>query len=79
MNRLVNLCFLLALLAAAGCQTAPHTAARKRHPGDLRQPTKLRVGDPAPDFKLKRMDGGEVRLSSFRGQRPVLLVFGSYT
>lgn len=79
MNRFVNLCFLLALLAAAGCQTAPRAEVRKRHPGDLRRPTKLQVGDPAPDFKLKRMDGGEVRLSSFRGQRPVLLVFGSYT
>ena len=79
MNRIISLCFVIALSAAAGCQTAPNTAARKRHPGDLRQPTKLQVGDPAPDFKLKRMDGGEVRLSSFRGQRPVLLVFGSYT
>ena len=79
MNRIIHLCFLMALLAEAGCQTAPHTVARKRHPGDLRQPTKLRVGDPAPDFNLKGMDGGEVRLSSFRGQRPVLLVFGSYT
>ena len=40
----------------------------------------LRVGDPAPDFQLQRLDRqGSVRLSSFRGQKPVVLVFGSYT
>jgi hypothetical protein len=41
---------------------------------------KLQVGDAASDFSLKPLDGGaEVRLSSFRGKRPVVLVFGSYT
>ena len=79
MNRIVGLGFAMLLLAVAGCQTAPLAEVRKRHPGDLRQPTKLRVGDPAPNFKLKRRDGGEVRLADFRGQRPVVLVFGSYT
>jgi len=40
----------------------------------------LNVGDPAPDFDLETHDhSGRVRLSSFRGQRPVALVFGSYT
>jgi hypothetical protein len=40
----------------------------------------LRRGDVAPDFVLPREDGkGMVRLSDFRGRRPVLLVFGSYT
>jgi hypothetical protein len=40
----------------------------------------LRPGDPAPDFELPRLEGsGTVRLSSDRGHRPVLLVFGSYT
>jgi len=40
----------------------------------------LKVGDLAPDFELN-VRGGEqkVRLSSFRGRRPVALVFGSYT
>ena len=78
MKRTVGL-FLLLVLAGAGCHTAPRAAVQHRQPGDLRRPTKLRVGDPAPDFKLKRMDGGAVRLASFRGQRPVVLVFGSYT
>ena len=38
------------------------------------------VGDAAPDFELERHDGsGTVRLSSFRGARPVVLIFGSLT
>jgi hypothetical protein len=37
-------------------------------------------GDVAPDFTLKTADGkGEVALASFRGKRPVVLIFGSYT
>lgn len=40
----------------------------------------LRVGMEAPDFELETADHREsVRLSSFRGSRPVVLVFGSYT
>lgn len=38
------------------------------------------VGDPAPDFTLSTPDrSGQVTLSSHRGKRPVVLVFGSYT
>ena len=40
----------------------------------------LKVGDVAPDFALKTTDGSSlVRLSSFRGQKPVVLIFGSHT
>lgn len=40
----------------------------------------LEVGDPAPDFELPTHDKkSTVRLSSFQGERPVVLVFGSYT
>ena len=40
----------------------------------------LSVGDAAPDFDLQGVDGGgSVRLSSYRGSQPVVLVFGSYT
>lgn len=39
-----------------------------------------RVGQLAPDFELSTVDRSRVvRLSSFRGDRPVALVFGSYT
>jgi len=40
----------------------------------------LRVGDPAPDFNLTTADrSSEVSLSSFRGEKPVVLIFGSHT
>ena len=40
----------------------------------------LSTGDQAPDFTLPlHKQAGTVTLSSFRGQRPVVLVFGSYT
>lgn len=38
------------------------------------------VGDDAPDFDLPCLGSGDsVRLSSFRGTKPVALIFGSYT
>lgn len=47
---------------------------------------KLAPGDFAHDFELPLLDpdthapsGERVRLSSFAGERPVALVFGSYT
>ena len=40
----------------------------------------LQVGQEAPDFTLPRQNrSGAVTLSSHRGSRPVVLVFGSYT
>jgi len=40
----------------------------------------LQVGDPAPEFSLPTGDRkARVRLSSFRGLKPVVLIFGSYT
>jgi hypothetical protein len=40
----------------------------------------LAVGGQAPDFTLPTADkASEMRLSSFRGRMPVVLVFGSYT
>jgi hypothetical protein len=39
-----------------------------------------KVGDLAPDFELFDVNGeNPVRLSDFRGQKPVALVFGSFT
>jgi hypothetical protein len=41
---------------------------------------RLGIGDQAPDFSLRAHDRDErVALSTFRGHRPVVLVFGSYT
>lgn len=40
----------------------------------------LKVGEQAPDFLLETYDNkATVQLSRFRGEKPVVLVFGSYT
>jgi hypothetical protein len=40
----------------------------------------LKVGDPAPDFVLRSTDSSKfVHLASFRGEKPVVLIFGSHT
>jgi hypothetical protein len=46
---------------------------------DLTRP-KVSEGDVAPDFELTRIDGGgTIQLSELLRERPVALVFGSYT
>jgi AhpC/TSA family protein len=35
----------------------------------------LREGEMAPDFELPSAGGGDVRLSDYRGEKPVLLYF----
>jgi hypothetical protein len=51
------------------------TTWQKRH--DASAP---KVGDLAPDFELRDVNGeNPVRLSDFRGIRPVALIFGSFT
>jgi hypothetical protein len=51
------------------------TSWQKRH--DAAAP---RAGDLAPDFELYDPGGANpVRLSDFRGRKPVSLVFGSFT
>ena len=65
--------------------------AKKRQavrPGEVNTPPakgerhadQLKVGDPAPDFTLPDPAGKEqTTLSSFRGRKPVVLIFGSFT
>lgn len=39
-----------------------------------------KVGDEAPPFKLKSLDGkSKTDLAKFKGKKPVVLLFGSYT
>ena len=39
-----------------------------------------KVGDLAPDFEISDSTGeNTVKLSDFRGQKPVALIFGSFT
>ncbi len=51
------------LLAAAAFASAPASGAS------------LAVGDAAPDFTLPSTDGAQVTLSSFAGQKNVVLAF----
>ena len=52
----------------------PQLRAETKEPA----PTKLKVGDQAPDFKLHYFDGNnlkEVSLSQYRGKKNVALAF----
>lgn len=84
--------FVLAfgLAGAVLARPFPHQAMRSQeraHPMAKRaggpygwREGKLKPGDPAPDFELKKLGSQErVRLSDFKGKKPVALVFGSYT
>jgi hypothetical protein len=47
---------------------------------DQRQEGKLKVGDSAPDVALVALDGvTPVKLSASIGDKPLVLVFGSFT
>jgi hypothetical protein len=46
--------------------------------GSLREGPRL--GEMAPDFRLQTQDGKRtIRLSDYRGKKPVVLIFGSFT
>ncbi len=43
------------------------------------EPDTLAVGGPAPDVPLYTPEGERLLLREMRGERPLVLVFGSYT
>ncbi len=61
----LSLC-ALTLLCLSLPASAQQAAVAKTH---------LKVGDMAPDFKLKDNNGKTVKLSSFRGKKNVVLAF----
>ena len=72
----------LAALALTGAsalhsQSAPagQGAAQQQPPRQEVAKTHLKVGDKAPDFKLKGHDGKSYKLSSFKGKKNVVLAF----
>ncbi len=68
----------LGLCVLASLVPAQEKAGKSRR-GASRE-GKLKVGDPAHDFTLASLDGKQqATLSDFRGERPVALIFGSYT
>jgi hypothetical protein len=72
----------LFLLVATSAQAQQDRRARQGQRQGMMEmePGALRVGDVAPTFTLKSLDGeSETALASFRGEKPVVLLFGSYT
>lgn len=84
---------LTAVLFAVMLQSPDRFAATMKHvpwPAFVALPFKplwniarkghVNVGDMAPDFSLESPDHkSSLQLSSLRGEKPVVLVFGSYT
>ncbi len=73
---------IVAALLAAGSMEAQTQAARRAE--ELKKfgrgEGRLRPGDAAPEFRLKQLHADtEVALAGFHGQKPVALVFGSFT
>ena len=94
MNQLKLMLVPSLLLAMAGGQAIAQEnddgARRQRRQGRaspshgrermMRDDNAPKVGDIAPVFTLKSLDGkSETDLASFKGKKPVLLFFGSYT
>lgn len=85
MSRRVTLLFISFILVAAIVTEAD--AQRRRGRGGnsdrmhkQRKDTAPKVGDTAPTFTLQAHDGkSETSLASFKGEKPVVLFFGSYT
>lgn len=77
-TRIAAIAVVLSVSASALAQ--PQNRPRGKGRDMERSRGSLKVGDEAPGFKLKSADGKkEVDLASFKGKRPVVLVFGSYT
>ena len=84
-----SICLMALVLLLAGGETwawqqeneQPHPRGdRSSGRGRMREDNGLKVGEMAPVFKLKSLDGKqETDLASFQGKRPVILFFGSYT
>lgn len=74
-------CALVVLFFVCLLGSTPHANAQGKQrairTGDR---FRLRVAEMAPNFVLQSLDGSEATdLSSFRGKKPVVLFFGSYT
>ena len=82
MNNKIALLVILLVFSATIVTDAE--AQRRRGRGDSmmkqRKDNAPKVGDTAPTFTLKSHDGkSETSLASFKGEKPVVLFFGSYT
>ena len=66
----------LGLLGVVGCggdsENSASATANTAAQGQAAVPAVFGKGSPAPDFTLKRIDGGELQLSSLRGKAVIL-------
>lgn len=76
-----QLMFVAVFVFLAGLSCGPNAKIRRLMREHRNRPDLAPVvGDEAPGFRLKTLNGQrEIELASFRGKKPVVLVFGSYT
>ncbi len=85
MNTFTRLLATMAMVGVMGSSglAQDHGIRKSHNPGRSQARAEsgaLKVGQEAPVFALKSLDGKqETDLKSFRGKRPVILFFGSYT
>jgi peroxiredoxin len=83
MIRRFGMAMLVSALFVAGAvkslaEDSPSPSLHIYDPGRLKpvdSKLKVKVGEPAPDFKLRAVNGSEISLKSFRGKRNVVLSF----
>ena len=70
----------LSAIPALTQDTRPDSPDRPEPPRARQQDRSLRVGQNAPTFALRSLDGeSQTDVKEFRGKRPVIVFFGSYT
>ena len=82
MNHKIDLFAIIMIIATVFVTDAE--AQRRRGRGDSlmkqRKDNAPKIGDTAPTFTLQAHDGkSETSLAAFKGEKPVILFFGSYT
>jgi len=78
--KLAGVVLAVAALGAWGYYEALKRAWIRYNEYDVRSEGSLGVGDLAPDLELASADGsGTTKISDLYRERPVVLVFGSYT
>lgn len=81
--RVLGIVSALAIGALAACGggsgSAPEPAKPKQNPFDAFPNSEPKVGDPAPGFELKTLDGTAVSLAEATARGHVVLVFGSFS
>jgi peroxiredoxin len=82
MKKLIEIILIAGLMGSFICTPAFGASAAFKdniyNPGQLKpidSQLKVKVGDPAPDFTLPSVAGGDVTLSQFRGKKNVVISF----